>query len=314
MVTESGNKKITPESVGMSVEIAGITLKNPVITPSGTCGYGRDYLDFWSPEQLGAIAVKAVSVKPRDGNPPPRIAEIPSGVLNSIGLENPGVHKFISDELPWLKSIGATVIANVVGYTDDDYAECVGILDGTGVDMIELNISCPNVKGTPISASAERTEALTKRIKGVTKKPVIVKLSPNVTSITDIAKAAEAGGADALSLINTVMGMRINIKTRRPMLKNITGGMSGPAVFPLAVRMVWQTSNAVNIPIIGGGGITTAEDAVEMMMAGADAVSCGTAMFSDPSAPLKIIEGLRRWCSDNGVGSVRELTGSVVTG
>ena len=309
-MTDCG-KIMDPGMVDMTVDIAGITLKNPVITPSGTCGYGRDYLDFWSPEQLGAIAVKAVSVKPRDGNPTPRIAEIPSGVLNSIGLENPGAAKFISDELPWLKSLGATVIANIVGYTDDDYAECAGMLDGTPVDMLELNISCPNVKGTPVSASAERTEALTRKIRKVTGKPLIVKLSPNVTSIADIAKAAEAGGADALSLINTVLGMRINIKTRRPMLRNVTGGMSGPAIFPLAVRMVWQTANAVNIPIIGGGGICTAQDAVEMMMAGADAVSCGTVMFSDPAAPLKIIDGLRDWCLENGVSAVRELTGAV---
>ena len=304
---------IAPENVDMSVNIAGVGFKNPVVTPSGTCGYGRDYLDFWSPGQLGAIAVKAVSVEPRNGNPTPRIAEIPSGVLNSIGLENPGVRHFVSEELPWLKSTGAVVIANIVGYTDADYAACAEMLDGTDVDMIELNISCPNVKGTPISASAERTEELTKTIKSVTGKPLIVKLSPNVTSIADIAKAAEAGGADALSLINTLMGMRINIRTRRPMLKNITGGMSGPAVFPLAVRMVWQVSGAVSLPVIGGGGISSADDAVEMMMAGADAVSCGTAMFRDPSAPLKIIDGLREYCAENGISSVREITGSLVT-
>ncbi len=301
------------KKVDMTVDIAGIRLKNPVMTSSGTCGYGRDYLDIWSPAELGAIMVKAVSIEPRNGNPPPRIAEIPSGVLNSIGLQNPGVRHFIETDLPWLKSIGATVIVNVVGYTADDYAACVELLDETDADMIELNISCPNVAGKPIGADAEATETLTNQIRNITKKPIIVKLSPNVTSITEIALAAEAGGADAVSLINCPMGMRININTRKPMLANITGGMSGPAVFPLALRMVWQTANAVNISLIGGGGIVKWEDAVEMMMAGADAVFIGAGLFYDPASPLKVIEGLEKYCCDNNLSNVNMITDSLIT-
>lgn len=301
------------KKVNMSVEIAGIKLKNPVMTSSGTCGYGRDYLDIWSPNQLGAIIVKAASIEPRNGNPPPRIAEIPSGVLNSIGLQNPGVRHFIATDLPWLKSIGVTVVVNVVGYTMDDYAACVELLDETDADMIELNISCPNVAGKPIGADTKTTETLTNRIRKITNKPIIVKLSPNVTSISDIALAAEAGGADAVSLINCPMGMRINIQTRKPMLANITGGMSGPAIFPLALRMVWQTAKAVKISVLGGGGIVKWEDAVEMMMAGADAVFIGAGLFYDPATPLKVIEGLEKYCLDNDLSNVSMITDSLIT-
>lgn len=300
--------------IAMKVKIGAVTLKNPVVTASGTCGYGREYLPFYSPSELGAIAVKAVSVKPRPGNPTPRIAETPSGVINAIGLQNPGVRHFIENELIWLKEIGATVIANLVGSSVGDYAECAEILDETGVDLIELNISCPNVKegGIAFGTKPESAASLTSEIRRRTKKPLIVKLSPNVTDIAEIARAVESEGADAVSLINTLLAMRIDIKTRRPMLANVTGGLSGPAVFPVALRMVWQTANAVKIPIIGGGGIASWRDAVEMMLAGADAVSVGTAMFKNPKAPLEIIAGIEKYCVENGFDDVTRLTGAML--
>lgn len=299
----------------MSVDIAGVKLKNPVVTASGTCGYGREYLPIYSPAQLGAITVKAVSLNEIKGNRPPRVAETPSGMLNAVGLQNPGVRHFLEGDLPWLKSIGATVIANVVGACEDDYAGCTELLDASPVDFIELNISCPNVKagGMAFGTRPESAERLTSLVRSRTRKPLIVKLSPNVTDITEIARAAEAAGADAVSLINTLLAMRIDIRTRRPMLGNVTGGLSGPAVFPVALRMVWQTKKAVKIPVIGGGGVSKWQDAVEMLLAGADAVSVGTAMFRDPRAPVEIIDGLAAYCGANGVAAVRELTGAVKT-
>ncbi len=299
----------------MSVEIAGVTLKNPIITASGTCGYGMEYLPYYSPADIGAITVKAVTLEKRAGNPPPRIAETPSGILNSIGLQNPGVEHFLQYELPELRKIDDTVIiANIAGKTEDEYCEVARRLQGSAVDMIEMNISCPNVKegGAAFGTNRDTVERITSLVKKCTDKPLIVKLSPNVTSITEMAKAAEAGGADALSLINTLLGMRIDIKTKRPIMANNVGGLSGPAVFPVAVRMVWQVRGAVSLPIIGMGGVATPEMAAELMIAGADAVSIGTAMFTDPYAPVKIRDGLEKICTDKGLSSVRELTATVV--
>lgn len=289
----------------MSVNIAGVRLKNPVVTASGTCGYGREYLKFYAPEELGAITVKCVTLEPREGNPPPRVAETPSGMLNAIGLQNPGVEYFIKRELPWLKSRGATVIVNIAGNTVEEYVKVAEIVDSSDADMIELNISCPNVKkgGIAFGVDPAAVENVTRAVKSAIKKPLIVKLSPNVADITETARAAEAGGADALSLINTLIGMKIDIRTRRPLLANGTGGLSGPAVLPVAVRMVWQVSRAVKLPIIGMGGVHDTESALEMLMAGADAVAVGTAMFLDPYAPIKIRDGLERFCSENGYPS-----------
>lgn len=297
----------------LSVNIAGVQFKNPVIPASGTFGNGREYEQFFELSRLGGIAVKGMTIEERNGNLPPRAAETPAGMLNSVGLQNPGVKHFITYELPNLVTKNTVIIANVAGSTIDDYIEAVKMLEPTKVDMIELNISCPNVKqggaafGTSCSSAAEVTAAVRKN----TTKPLMVKLSPNVTSITDIAKAVESEGADAVSLINTLLGMRININTRRPILKNNVGGLSGPAVFPIALRMVWQTANAVKIPVVGMGGISSGEDAVEMMMAGASAVQVGAATFADPFAPIKIIDGIEKYLDDNGIESVTELTGAV---
>ncbi|MFA6948646.1 MAG: dihydroorotate dehydrogenase, partial [Eubacteriales bacterium] len=263
--------------------------------------------------EIGAIAVKALSAKPRMGNPTPRICECSSGILNAIGLQNQGAEHFIADDLPWLKSTGAVVIANMVGSSAEDYVRCADILDSSAVDMLEVNISCPNVRegGIAFGTRADTAAALTAEIRRHTKKPLMIKLSPNVSDIAEIARAVEASGADAVSLINTLMGMRINIKTRRPMLANVTGGLSGPAIFPVALRMVWQTRAAIKLPILGGGGITSASDAVEMLLAGADAVSVGTAMFKNPYAPIEIRDGIAAYCAENGISDVSELSGAV---
>ncbi|MCL2518743.1 MAG: dihydroorotate dehydrogenase, partial [Oscillospiraceae bacterium] len=247
--------------IEMSVNLAGVTLKNPVITASGTCGYGKEYSPYYMPGEIGAITVKALTVEPRLGNETPRIAETPSGILNAIGLQNPGVEYFIEHELPRLKKLKAVVIANIAGRTIEEYCAAAEMLDAAGVDMIELNISCPNVEKKVIGTFPKETEEYTKAVKKIVTKPLIVKLTPNVTDITEIAKAAESGGADCLSLINTILGMRIDINKRRPILGNITGGLSGPAIFPVAVRMVYQVSKAVNLPIIGMGGISSGDDA-----------------------------------------------------
>ena len=297
----------------MKVNIAGVTLKNPVLTASGTCGYGREYLNYYDPAILGAITVKALSAVPRKGNPVPRIAETPSGILNAIGLQNPGAQHFIDNELPWLKARNATVIANIVGSTPEDYDAVAEMLSDTDTDMLELNISCPNVKagGIAFGTDPKMAASLISEVRRHTHKPLIVKLSPNVTDITAIARAAEDAGADALSLINTLLGMKIDIHTRKPLLANITGGLSGPAVFPVAVRMVWQVRRAVSLPLIGMGGIASADDAVEMMLAGADAVSIGTAAFSDPLVPVKVIDGLRDYCAANGFEAVSALSSAI---
>lgn len=297
----------------LCVKIAGIALKNPVITASGTFGFGREYNALYPLSRLGGISCKGTTLHERLGNPPPRIAETPSGILNSVGLQNPGVDAFIREDLPWLKEQGTVVIANLAGSAISDYCQAAEKLDETAVDMIELNISCPNVKqgGASFGTACASAQEITAAVRKVTRKPLIVKLTPNVTSISDIAAAVEEAGADAVSLINTLTGMRINIETRRPVLRNNTGGMSGPAVFPVAVRMVWETARRVKIPVIGMGGIASWEDAVEMMLAGASAIQVGTAMFADAYAPLKMIEGIERYLEEHQIQSVTELTGKV---
>ena len=297
----------------LSVRIAGVEFPNPVIAASGTYGNGECYTDLYPLSKLGGVSCKGMTIEPKLGNPPPRIAETYSGILNSVGLQNIGVHGFIEYYLPTLKEEGNVIIANVAGATIDDYIAAAEALDASDIDMIELNISCPNVKqgGASWGVSCEGAAAVTSAVRRATKKPLIVKLTPNVTDITSIAKAVEAEGADCISLINTLLGMRIDINSRRPILKNNMGGLSGPAVFPVAVRMVWQCFNAVKIPIIGMGGISTWEDAIEMMLAGATAIQMGTAIFTDPYAPLKVIEGIEEYMDKNGIKSLSEIVGQV---
>lgn len=297
----------------LTVNIAGVEFKNPVITASGTFGFGREYSEFYPLKEIGGLSCKGITLKPRMGNPPPRIAETPSGILNAVGLQNPGVDHFIERDLPWLKEQETVVIANIAGNTPEEYAQMAEKLSESSVDMIEMNISCPNVKhgGVQFGTSCQSVGAITREVRAHCKKPLMVKLSPNVSDIAEIARAAESEGADALSLINTLTGMRIDINTRRPIIRNNTGGLSGPAVFPVAVRMVWQTAGAVKIPVVGMGGISSWRDAVEMMLAGASAIQVGTALFSDPYAPLKIKEGLNRYLDDQGIASVTELVGMV---
>ena len=295
----------------LSVNIAGVTFPNPVIAASGVYGNGECYTELYPISKLGGISCKGMTINPKMGNPPPRIAETNSGILNSVGLQNIGVHGFIEHYLPTLKRDGNVIIANIAGATIDDYIAAAEALDPTDIDMIELNISCPNVKegGAAWGVTCEGAASVTKAVRKATKKPLIVKLTPNVTDITAIAKAVEAEGADAISLINTLLGMRIDIRTRRPILKNNMGGLSGPAVFPVAVRMVRQCCKAVKLPIIGMGGISTWEDAVEMMLAGASAIQMGTAIISDPYSPLKVIDGLAEYMDSNNIKSLSEIVG-----
>ncbi len=297
----------------LSVNICGVEFKNPVIPASGVFGYGREYEELFPLSKLGGIATKGTTITKRTGNLSPRIAEISSGMINSVGLQNPGIDYFIDTELPNLMTKDTVIIANIAGSTVDECVEIARKLDNTDVHMIELNISCPNVKqgGAAFGTSCTSAENITSEVRKATKKPLIVKLSPNVTSITDIAKAVESAGADSVSLINTLLGMKIDINTRRPVLKNNVGGMSGSAIFPLAVRMVWQTANAVNIPVIGMGGISSGKDAIEMMMAGASAVQVGAAIFTDPYAPVKIIDEMNEWLDSKNIKSVNEIVGSV---
>lgn len=297
----------------LAVNFAGVDFKNPVIPASGTFGYGKEYEEFFDLSKLGGISVKGTTEKLRTGNLPPRIAETPSGMLNSVGLQNPGVDHFIAHELPYLMGKNTVIIANMAGSTADGYREVAEKLDQTDVPMIEVNISCPNVKagGAAFGVSCEGAAQITKIVRAATKKPIMIKLSPNVTNIAEIAKAVEAEGADAVSLINTLLGMRIDIRTKRPILHNNVGGLSGPAVFPVAVRMVWQVANAVKIPVCGMGGISTWEDAVEMMMAGASTVQVGAALFNDPLAAVKIIDGLEKYVEDNHLNSINDIVGAV---
>jgi len=298
----------------LNVNICGVDFKNPVIAASGTYGFGRDYTDFFPLERLGGISCKGTTLYPRPGNPPPRVAETASGILNSVGLQNPGAERFIREELPWLLEQNTVVIANAAGAAEADYVENVSLLARSGVHMIELNISCPNVKegGAAFGTSCTSVGKIVGAVKTACgHKPLIVKLSPNVTSIAEIARAAESAGADALSLINTVTGMKIDIGTRRPVLRNNVGGLSGPAVLPVAVRMVWEVRRAVALPIIGMGGVAKWQDAAELILAGADAVQVGTACFANPMAPLEIISGLSEWVRREGCANISELSGQV---
>ncbi len=297
----------------LSVKIAGVELKNPVMTASGTFGSGIEYSEFIDLNRLGAVVTKGVASVPWPGNPTPRVAETYGGMLNAIGLQNPGIDVFLERDLPFLKDYDCRVIVNVCGKTTEDYIEVVERLSEEDVDMLEINISCPNVKegGIAFGQNAKSVEKITKALKGKAKQPLIMKLSPNVTDITEIAKAAEAGGADALSLINTLTGMKIDVKKRAFALANKTGGLSGPAIKPVAVRMVYQAAHAVKIPVIGMGGIRTAEDALEFMMAGAAAVSVGTANFSNPCAAVEIIGGMEQFMKEQGIEDICSIIGCV---
>ena len=301
------------KTVDLSVELAGVRLKNPVLVASGTFGFGREYGEFYDLSELGGICAKGLTPARREGNPAPRIAETPMGILNSVGLQNPGVDAFIAHELPELRKHDLAVVANISGNTPEEYGEMCEKLSEAGVDLIEVNISCPNVKagglayGTRPEMAAEVTQ-IAKRHASV---PVMVKLSPNVTDITEIARAVEGAGADAVSLINTLRGMRIDVNTHRPILKMNTGGLSGPAVLPVAVRMVWEVANAVKIPILGMGGVAKAEDAAQLMLAGATAVAVGTACFADPFTPIKVRDGLAALAETQGLERVSDLTGAV---
>ena len=296
----------------MKVNIAGVEWNNPVTTASGTFGFGFEYGEYFDLSKPGAVCLKALSKVPRPGNPSPRIAETPKGILNSVGLQNPGAEYFIEHYLPELKKYDTKLIANLCGSSIEDYVEVAKVLNGH-VDMFELNISCPNVKvgGMAFGTDPKMTEEITRRVKEVSECPLIVKLSPNVTDICEIAKAAEAGGADALSLINTLLGMRIDIRTRKPILKNNMGGLSGPAVLPVAVRMIYQVHKAVSLPIIGMGGVSTGEDAIELMLAGASAVAVGTAGFVDPYAWVKVAEGIEKYLDENNIANVNDIVGQV---
>ena len=299
--------------VDLSVELAGVHLKNPIVVASGTFGFGREYGEFYDLSELGGICAKGLTLHRREGNPPPRIAETPMGILNSVGLQNPGVDAFIEHELPELRKHDLAVIANISGNTPEEYGIMCEKLSAAGVDMIEVNISCPNVKagGLAYGTKPELAAEVTKMAKEHATVPVMVKLSPNVTDITEIAKAVADAGADALSLINTLRGMRIDVNTRRPILKMNTGGLSGPAVLPVAVRMVWEVANAVSLPILGMGGVAKGEDAAQLMLAGASAVAVGTACFADPYAPIKVREGLAEIAAKQGLDKVSGLTGGV---
>lgn len=296
-----------------SVTIAGVTLKNPVMTASGTFGSGAEYSEFVDLNKLGAVVTKGVANVPWPGNPTPRIAETHSGMLNAIGLQNPGIDLFCKRDIPYLNQFDTKIIVNVCGRSTEDYLEVVERLGNESVDMLEINISCPNVKegGIAFGQDPKAVEAITKAVKAKAKQPVIMKLSPNVTDITEMAKAVEAGGADAVSLINTITGMKIDINRRTFAVANKTGGLSGPAIKPVAVRMVYQVANAVKLPIIGMGGIASADDALEFLMVGATMVSVGTANFNDPLTTIKVVDGIRDYCARNGVADVNELIGCV---
>ncbi len=295
------------------VNLAGVLLKNPIMTASGTFGSGQEYSEFVDLNKLGAVVTKGVANVPWPGNPTPRVAEVYGGMLNAIGLQNPGIDVFVQRDIPFLTHYDTRIIVNVCGKTASDYIEVVERLSDQPVDMLEINISCPNVKegGIAFGQNAASVEEITKEVKKYARQPVIMKLSPNVTDITEMAKAAEAGGADVISLINTLTGMKIDVNRRKFALANRTGGMSGPAVHPIAVRMVYQAAQAVNIPIIGMGGVQSTEDALELILAGATAVSVGTANFTNPTATIDIINGIQDYMENNGVEDINELIGAV---
>lgn len=299
--------------MNLKVNIAGVEWKNPVTVASGTFGSGAEYADFVDLSRLGAVTTKGVANVPWPGNPTPRVAEICGGMMNAIGLQNPGIELFCKRDIPFLRQFDTKIIVNVCGKSAEDYCEVAERLAGEDVDMLEINISCPNVKegGIAFGQNPKAAEDITKAVKKYAKQPVIMKLSPNVTDIAEMAKAVEAGGADAVSLINTLTGMKIDIHRRTFALANQTGGVSGPAIHPIAVRMVYQTAQAVKLPIIGMGGIASAEDAIEMMLAGASAVSVGTANFHNPAVTMEIVEGIEEYLRQNNMEDVRELIGAV---
>nr|WP_321465509.1 dihydroorotate dehydrogenase [uncultured Desulfobulbus sp.] len=304
-------------SPDLSVNIGSLSFANPVMTASGTFGYAREFADLVALDRLGAVAVKGISLEPRAGNPPPRVVETPSGMLNAIGLENVGVDRFITEKMPFLRQCACRVIVNILGDSIEEYALLAGKLTGVaGIDALEINISCPNVKkgGVAFGTVPEMAAAVTRAVKQATDLPVIVKLSPNVSDIVAMAQAVAEGGADALSLINTLIGMAIDIRSRRPKLANTIGGLSGPAVKPVALRMVWQVAKAVSVPVIGIGGVGTAEDAIEFLLAGAMAVQVGTANFYNPAATKQIINGISQYLVEQGENSVRSIIGSLRLG
>ncbi|MCM1496810.1 MAG: dihydroorotate dehydrogenase [Bacteroides sp.] len=298
-----------------SVTIAGVTWKNPVTVASGTFGSGAEYSELVDLNQLGAVTTKGVANVPWQGNPAPRIAETASGMINAVGLQNPGIDLFVKRDIPFLKQYDTRIIVNVCGKSTSDYVEVVERLGNEAVDMLEINVSCPNVKegGIAFGQDPKALFDITKAVKAVAKQPIIMKLSPNVTDIAEMARAAETAGADAISLINTITGMKIDIHKRAFSVANKTGGLSGPAVRPVAIRMVYQAAHAVQIPVIGMGGITTGEDAIEFIMAGATAVSVGTATFHDPTASLKVVQGIEAYMKQYGIEDINELRGCVLT-
>jgi dihydroorotate dehydrogenase (NAD+) catalytic subunit len=301
------------KDVSLAVDLAGLSLKTPVMTASGTFGFGEEFADFVDLNKIGAIVVKGTTLKPRSGNPGVRIAETPSGMLNCIGLENPGVDVFLSDILPRISKYDAPIIVNISGSSVEEYGVLARMLDVPGVAAIELNVSCPNVKegGIVFGTDPKSAAAVVREAKKNTKKPVIIKLSPNVTDITIMAKAVEEAGADMISLINTLIGMAIDVKSWKPVLGNISGGLSGPAVKPVALRLVWQVAQVVKIPIIGMGGIMTAEDAIEFLLAGASAVAVGTANFVNPSAAQDVADGIEAYLKERNLTDVKELVGQL---
>lgn len=300
-------------SVNLAVNLGSLAMKNPITTASGTFAAGMEYSDFVDVSALGAVTTKGVSLNGWEGNASPRIAEVPSGMLNSIGLQNPGVAHLKSEELPWLREQGATTIVNVSGHSFDEYVQVIEALEDAPVDAYEVNISCPNVDagGMTLGTHVPSVEKVVSFCREATSRPLIVKLTPNVTDITEIARAAEASGADAISLINTLLGMAIDVKRRRPVLARVVGGFSGPAVKPVALRMVWQCSKAVSVPILGMGGVITGTDAVEFMLAGATAVAVGTANFMNPQATVDVIDGIIDYCEEQGVNDVNDLIGAL---
>jgi dihydroorotate dehydrogenase (NAD+) catalytic subunit len=305
------------KSPGLSIDFAGIRLKNPVLTASGTFGYGEEFAEFVDLNKLGGVIVKGISLKPIKGNPPPRIWETPSGMLNAIGLENPGVEVFLNEKMPYLRKYDTAVIVNMFGYSLEEYVGVAERLDGVpGISGIEVNISCPNVKagGMAFGTDLRATFELLAAVRKATRLPLIAKLSPNVTDVTAFAKAAADAGCDGLSLINTLLGMAIDVRCRKPRLANCTGGLSGPAIRPVAVRMVWQVARAVSLPIIGMGGIVTGEDAMEFMLAGASAVAVGTANFINPRATLDVLDGIEGFMREQKIGDLREVIGKVDAG
>lgn len=299
--------------MNMSVNIAGVEWKNPVTVASGTFGSGAEYSEFTDLNKLGAVTTKGVANVPWAGNPTPRVAEVYGGMLNAVGLQNPGIELFCKRDIPFLKQYDTKIIVNVCGHSTEEYVEVVKRLADEPVDMLEINISCPNVKegGIAFGQDPKAVEAITREMKKYAKQPIIMKLSPNVTDITEMARAAEAGGADAVSLINTITGMKIDVNRRKFVLANKTGGMSGPAIHPVAVRMVYQTAQAIKIPIIGMGGIMTAEDAIEMILAGSTAISVGTANFVNPKTTMEIVDGIKKYMEKYHVNDIKELVGAV---